>query len=379
VAKRQRKRPNGEGSLYFRASDRRWVAAYRGQVKTHKTRERAAQLLDQMKLAALQGYNHRAARSAANTVESLSELLFHSGLAKSTTVQYRSGLKHLLPYLGGRSVAELTPITVRTWLRSLDEKYGATKARTRQVAFDCLVRLLKIAKRDGLIATLPTEGIPRPIARRKPINPPTLDEAVRIIAAAPTGRIRVAIALGLWAALRPCEIFGLRWSRVDFRRSVLLVDQAAVESGSVTLQDHSKTAAAHREVPMIPQLIELLKSHQTEAIFGGQLDVTGQTPESLVICSRDGKPISRSNFLYKYWKPLLAELGLTARPFYSTRHSCATMLVASGIPMQVVAKIVGHSDPRVTMSTYSHVLPGDAEKAAAALSQLYQSAKPPEG
>lgn len=368
-----KRRPNQEGSFYFRKRDKRWVAFFNGQTQTDRVKELAWAKFQQMKAAASAGYDHQRAKSQLATVESLCERLFHSGMSASTVTQYRAGLAYLMPYLGGTPIDKLTAADVRRWLELLDRKHAQDKTRIRQVAYDMLSRACKLAEADGLIAKNPIRGVKRPTSRRKAINPPTLDEAVKIMQATTGDRESVAVALGLWAGLRPCEIFGLRWSRIDWRRKVLLIDQAAVESSSVKLQDHSKTAAAYREVPIIPQLLQVLKDRKAQAIEEGLLDAASPDIDSLVISTGKGTPLSRSTFLSRYWKPLLQRLGLTDRPFYSTRHSCATMLVASGIPMQVVAKIVGHRDPKTTMQTYSHVLPGDAEKVVAALSALYDA------
>ena len=43
--------------------------------------------------------------------------------------------------------------------------------------------------------------------------------------------------------------------------------------------------------------------------------------------------------------------------FHDLRHSCATMLLAQGIPQRTLMEILGHSQISLTMNTYSHVLP----------------------
>jgi site-specific recombinase XerD len=48
------------------------------------------------------------------------------------------------------------------------------------------------------------------------------------------------------------------------------------------------------------------------------------------------------------------------------RHSCATVLLAQGVPARVVMEILGHSQISVTMNTYSHVLP-EMQRGAAEL------------
>jgi len=40
------------------------------------------------------------------------------------------------------------------------------------------------------------------------------------------------------------------------------------------------------------------------------------------------------------------------------RHSCATLLLASGENIKVIQERLGHADVNLTLSTYSHVLDG---------------------
>ena len=48
---------------------------------------------------------------------------------------------------------------------------------------------------------------------------------------------------------------------------------------------------------------------------------------------------------------------------YSLRHTCATLLLAAGENPKVVAEWLGHTTVRMTLDTYTHVLP-DMQKSA---------------
>jgi len=43
--------------------------------------------------------------------------------------------------------------------------------------------------------------------------------------------------------------------------------------------------------------------------------------------------------------------------FHDLRHTVATLMLSHNINPKVVKEILGHSDIRVTLDTYSHVLP----------------------
>lgn len=59
--------------------------------------------------------------------------------------------------------------------------------------------------------------------------------------------------------------------------------------------------------------------------------------------------------------------------FHSLRHSCASFLLAQGVPARVVMEILGHSDIRLTLNTYSHVGQELQEEAARQMSAVLWS------
>jgi integrase len=60
--------------------------------------------------------------------------------------------------------------------------------------------------------------------------------------------------------------------------------------------------------------------------------------------------------------------GLRRIRLHDTRHTAASLMLASGVPTKVVSEMLGHASPTVTLAIYAHVLPGMGEDAGAALS-----------
>jgi integrase len=58
--------------------------------------------------------------------------------------------------------------------------------------------------------------------------------------------------------------------------------------------------------------------------------------------------------------------------FHSFRHSCASILLAQGIPVRDVAEILGHSDVRLTLSTYAHVIEASRDRASGVMDRVLQ-------
>lgn len=63
----------------------------------------------------------------------------------------------------------------------------------------------------------------------------------------------------------------------------------------------------------------------------------------------------------------VAKAGLRRIRLHDTRHTAASLMLADGVPVHVVAQLLGQ-DPRITLATYAHVIPGMAETAGANLS-----------
>lgn len=99
-------------------------------------------------------------------------------------------------------------------------------------------------------------------------------------------------------------------------------------------------------------------------------------PTAYVFPSKSGRPVEPRN-LTRAFKKLAAKAALPAvtaeTRLYDLRHACASLLLASGEHPRVVADLLGHSTTRLTMDTYSHVLPTLARSAADRLDTILSS------
>ena len=59
--------------------------------------------------------------------------------------------------------------------------------------------------------------------------------------------------------------------------------------------------------------------------------------------------------------------------YYNLRHSAASFMAAEGVPVEVARAILGHSDARLTMNVYRHVLPDEHDQAAEVMERLFGS------
>lgn len=62
--------------------------------------------------------------------------------------------------------------------------------------------------------------------------------------------------------------------------------------------------------------------------------------------------------------------GVSMIRLHDLRHTHGTLLIAAGVPVEVVSERLGHATPTFTIETYQHVLPGMQAEAAALFEKL---------
>jgi integrase len=83
----------------------------------------------------------------------------------------------------------------------------------------------------------------------------------------------------------------------------------------------------------------------------------------LLFVNQLGRPFSANKLREKHFHPLLDKLGIERGGFHSLRHGAASALLADGATPAVVQRQLRHSDARITLGIYGHVI-GDDQRSA---------------
>jgi integrase len=84
---------------------------------------------------------------------------------------------------------------------------------------------------------------------------------------------------------------------------------------------------------------------------------------NLVFCPEEGTPLQIPHLTYRYFRPILEKAKLPQLRLYDLRHSKATILLTAGENPKAVSERPGPSTVKLTLDTYSHVLPTMQERA----------------
>lgn len=268
--------------------------------------------------------------------------------------------KHILPELGEMPLDAITR-DVLVAFRNGRVKYrspGGLPLSTGSV--NRIMSLTKAILTEGCHRyklSNPWERIKKLKEERTHIDPFTLKE-VNMMINDIRSDFRDYLIVRFFSGMRSGEINGLRWKYVDFERREILVRETFTQ-GNV---EYTKNNSSQREITMSQPVMDAMKR---------QFERTGKSGrEGYVFCSRNGTPVDAKNFTNRVWTPMLEDLGIPYRRPYQTRHTAATLWLASGESPEWVAKQMGHTTTEMLFRVYSRYIPNLTHNDGSAFERL---------
>jgi integrase len=255
---------------------------------------------------------------------------------------------HIIPKLGSLRLTEITTKSAQGFVAYLAS--GGRSRKTVENVLLTLSSLLKTARAWGYACgdfrfadlTLPREGV------RKEPRSFTDDEVRRIIADAPEP-LSTIVAVTALLGLRISETLALRRSDVDFAKHLIRIRQSVDAATRVVGSVKSPKSSA--DLPMPKELEARMRSHLSRQDGNSEL----------LFMNRHGRPFSANKLRAKQLHPLLKKLRIERGGFHALRHGAASSLLADGATPAVVQRQLRHSDARITLDAYAHVI-GDEQR-----------------
>jgi integrase len=275
--------------------------------------------------------------------------------------------RHLVPGLGQRKLARLSAADVRRLLNKKADE-GLAPATVKKIHV-VLGSALQQALRDDVLVRNVARLVEVPTPPGPPLRPYNVDEAQQLLSAAHGDRLYGFWALAVGVGLRRSELLGLRWADVDLDEATLRVEQTLQRSKRKGLElGETKTPRSRRTVPIPDICVRALTIHrarqETDRLAAG----SKWQDSGLVFTTSIGTPLEPRN-VNRSWHRLCDRAGLRRIRPHGLRHTCATLLLAQGVPARTVMEILGHSQIGVTMNTYTHVSPELLREAAGRMNE----------
>ncbi|MEC0248904.1 site-specific integrase [Paenibacillus chitinolyticus] len=167
-------------------------------------------------------------------------------------------------------------------------------------------------------------------------------------------RRRIMFVLAIYTGMRRGEILGLRWRDIDLENGQIRISQILAFKGEI--KDGTKTESGNRSISIPPVVIAELRKHRTRIIQEKWDAKESYYDLDLVVCRKNGQPVSWSNF-HKFWIRQLSKTNVRPIRFHDLRHTCASLLLSAGIHPKIVQELLGHSSIKITLDIYSHMMP----------------------
>ena len=244
-----------------------------------------------------------------------------------------------------------------------------------------LHQALAYAVKNDYILSNPADRVKRPKKNKHISSFYTKEEILTLLDIAKDDPIYIPIVLSAYYGFRRSETLGMRWSAIDFENKTITVNHKVTElteNGKtiVYAEDKLKTKSSYRTLPLIPVVEEKLLEHKAKLERNQKLFGNSYCKEYMdYVCVDEIGKLFRPNFVSDHFGWLLKKYGLKKLTFKELRHSCASMLVAEGIPMKSIQEWLGHSNFSTTADIYSHIDYHAKQQSAAAIGNALQSKK----
>lgn len=280
--------------------------------------------------------------------------------------------KHICPVIGNKYLCDITTDDAQAVMAACADLSHESQTKILSI----MRRIFKAAVARGYMAASPAKELKAGGARTQEKKPLTRAQQKTLIDSLAGHRCQLFCAIALWAGLRREEVLGLKWSCVHLDETVPYISVRYAchwTHNAPIVNEKLKSAAAKRDIPIPPQLVELLREAEKDSVG------------EMVIADANGKAMSRGSFL-RMWnaiemrsvrefhyktngKEYSRQLKLGDRaPYTGTtvaidfpvqphqlRHTYITELIIAGANIKTVQYLAGHSDIKITLQIYTHL------------------------
>ena len=273
-----------------------------------------------------------------------------------TLENYRYHLdKNLLPTLGRKRLQEISVDDCARLIAELRRRGLA--ATTITGALVPLGRIFALALRRGYINEIPLrrlEASERPRLQRREQRVLNHDQIGRLLAAS-LPAYRPLLATALYSGMRLSELLGLTWAELDLGEGLIQVryQLSRARKDKPARRVRLKTAAAVREIPLLPQLGALLKQHKLASPHSRDSDYVFSTALGTPLGARN---VERRGLGRAADGAALNPDELPRLRVHDLRHTFASHLIVDlKLDVAQVSQILGHARPSITLDVYTHL------------------------
>ena len=274
---------------------------------------------------------------------------------------------------------DLKPFHIEGFYKS---QYERGLSSNSVVKYHILIReCLQYAFVNDLVVSNVADKVKRPKVNKFKASFYSIEEIEKLFEVIKEHECRLPIMLTAMYGFRRSEVIGLKWEAIDFNKKLISVQHKVIETkidGKIELykSDKLKNETSNRILPLLPQAENLLleKKRQIEnnkTMLGKQYD---NQYLDYVCVDNMGRLIRPGRLTHSFCK-ILKQNNLKHIRFHDLRHSCASIMLANGVPMKQIQEWLGHADFGTTANIYSHLNYSSKLNSANTISNVFDFSK----
>ena len=281
---------------------------------------------------------------------------------KATTFSsYEQMVKSVIePYFRKKAVT-LQGLEARHIQQFYSEKLKTVKPNSVIHYHAVIHQALKYAMKTDLVTQNVAMKVDRP--KKNDYQPVFLDaeELQHLFEVVKGTKLELPVLVAAFYGLRRGEVCGLKWDAIDFERGTITIRHTVTSlqvDGKTKMyaQDSAKTKSSMRTLPLVGSFAEYFK--EVKAAQEVNKKVCGNCYnyeyDGYVFVDELGD-LMRPEYLTSYFPQYIQKHGCKRMRFHDLRHSCASLLLANGVPLKQIQEWLGHSDFSTTANIYAHL------------------------
>ena len=287
-------------------------------------------------------------------------------IALTTYGGYSMNIKSVIgPYFREKEIllCELTPDHLNEFYR---EQKKRVKMQTVQHYHANISNALNYAVENNILeySIMSTGKVKRPVvpkAQRFVGQFLKQSEAIEVFDKVRGHKLELGVILAAYYGLRRSEVVGLRWESIDFDANTITIEHTVtsttIDGKTVIIAgDTTKSESSYRSLPLVSAFRETLLNVKAEQDHNRKLcgRSFNKVESRYVYTDQLGNRI-RPNYLTTAFPEWMEKNGFKRLRFHDLRHSCASLLLASGVPLKQIQEWLGHSNFAITADLYAHL------------------------
>ena len=376
------RRGNGEGTIYYSEKLNKWVGQFTVGKKSNgslnrksvygNTRKEVKEKMTKA-LADIQDktFINKSDITISQLGQSLIDIKFESNRITEATYGRALGTFNIIKE---SSIADIPIQKVEVYqLQDFMNKQKDYANSYIDKIYEMLGSVFKEAIKREIISKNPLLNVLKPKSTKqdKKIDSLTIEEQKAFVAELKAEQYKNIFLLALHSGMRIGEILALTPGNIDFNKKLIHITNTLTKdkNGKVKIGEKTKTYESNRDIPITIILEPILKECVSSYI---------PNENNLLFCHYNGSIISPSTINTQFKKicknanikvittkkkkgvdsdgnDKFVNLKTSMVNTHMLRHTYATRCIESGVPAEVLQKLLGHKNISITINTYTTI------------------------